>query len=55
MLKDAENHQRKLDKGKLSPNDIADYEKDRAKQQERIQELQEKVDKYQKKLTKVRD
>ena len=40
-------------KGKLSPNDIEDYNKDRAKQENKIQDLREKIEKYKQKLDKL--
>ncbi len=53
MIKDDEKYNKKLTKGKLSPNDIEDYNKDKAKQLEKIDQLKEKIAKAEKNLNKV--
>jgi hypothetical protein len=53
MIKDDEKYNKKLAKGKLSPNDIEDYNKDKAKQLEKIDRLKEKIAKAEKNLNKV--
>jgi hypothetical protein len=52
LLRDIEKHNKKLSKGKLSENDIKKFEKDKAKQEKRIEDLKEDVEKAQKKIKK---
>lgn len=54
LVSDTEKHNKKLAKGKLSPNDIEKFEKDKAKQQRRIEELKEKVEKEEHQLRKAK-
>lgn len=55
LFKDSEKHNKKLLKGKLSPNDITAYEKDKIKQESRIQDLKGKIEKEEKILRKSRN
>ncbi len=54
LASDTEKHNKKLAKGKLSPNDIEKFEKDKAKQQKRIEALKEKVEKEENQLRKAK-
>jgi chromosome segregation ATPase len=54
LIKDAEKHNKKLEKGKLSPVDIQEYEKDKLKQEKKIEDLKEKILKAESKLQKVK-
>jgi len=54
LVSDTEKHNKKLAKGKLSPNDIEKFEKDKVKQQRRIEELKEKVEKEEHQLRKAK-
>lgn len=54
LIKDAEKHNKKLEKGKLSPVDIQEYEKDKLKQEKKIEDLKEKILKAESKLRKLK-
>ncbi|MCF8323131.1 MAG: hypothetical protein K9I26_08350 [Flavobacterium sp.] len=54
LVKDAEKHAKKLEKGKLSPDDIEKYGKDKLKQDKRIEELKLKILKAESKLRKAK-
>ena len=54
LVKDAEKHAKKLEKGKLSPDDIEKYGKDKLKQEKRIEDLKAKILKTESKLRKAK-
>ena len=54
MVKDSEKHAKKLEKGKLSPDDIEKYGKDKLKQEKRIEDLKAKILKAESKLRKAK-
>ncbi len=53
LLKTAEKHNKKLAKGKLTLNDIADFEKSQIKQNLKTEKLKENITKAEKKLSKL--
>ena len=54
IVKDAEKHNKKLEKGKLSPVDIEKYEKEKMKQEQKIEDLKTKILKAETKLRKAK-
>jgi peptidoglycan hydrolase CwlO-like protein len=54
LIKDTEKHTKKLEKGKLSPDDIEKYGKDKLKQEKKIEDLKAKILKAETKLRKAK-